>query len=193
MFQYRIIDNLDISPEELEELINSLPEWRREEAMKFKRIQGQKENAMAYDLLRKMLGYEPYFEYGSHGKPYSGESKKCFNIAHCKNAIGVIIGDKEVGIDVECMGRYKPNLAEYAMNEAEIKKIEKGGDKAFTILWTKKEALLKLTGEGIVDDLKNVLTSERMKNINIISGYDEEKQYAWSIAYTHSDATPDIC
>ena len=78
MLQYRIIDNLEISPEELEELINSLPEWRREEAMKFKRIQGRKESAMAYDLLRKMLGYEPYFEYGSHGKPYSEQSEKKF-------------------------------------------------------------------------------------------------------------------
>jgi 4'-phosphopantetheinyl transferase len=192
MFQYRIIDNLDLSPEEIEELINSLPKWRRDEALKFKRIQGQKENAMAYDLLRKMLGYEPYFEYGSHGKPYSSNSEKCFNIAHCKNAIGVIIGDKEVGIDVECMGRYKPALAEYAMSEVEIKKIEEGGDKAFTMLWTKKEALLKLTGEGIVDDLKNVLTSERMKNVKIISGYDEEKQYAWSIAYTNADGNADV-
>ena len=192
MFQYRIIDNLDLSPEEIEELINSLPKWRRDEALKFKRIQGQKENAMAYDLLRKMLGYEPYFEYGSHGKPYSSNSEKCFNIAHCKNAIGVIIGDKEVGIDVECMGRYKPALAEYAMSEAEIKEIEEGGDKAFTMLWTKKEALLKLTGEGIVDDLKNVLTSERMKNVKIISGYDEEKQYAWSIAYTNADGNADV-
>ena len=188
MFQYRIIDNLDLSPEEIEELINSLPEWRKEGAKKFKRVQGQKENAMAYDLLRKMLGYEPYFEYGSHGKPYSSKSEKCFNIAHCKNAIGVIIGDNEVGIDVECMGRYKPALAEYAMSEAELKEIEEGGDIAFTMLWTKKEALLKLTGEGIVDDLKNVLTSERMKNVKIISGYDEEKQYAWSIAYTNADA-----
>ena len=187
MFQYRIIDNLDLSPEEIEELINSLPEWRREEAAKFKHIQGQKENAMAYDLLRKMLGYEPYFKYGSHGKPYSSNSEKCFNIAHCKNAIGVIIGDKEVGIDVECMGRYKPALAEYAMSEAEIKEIDEGGDKAFTMLWTKKEALLKLTGEGIVDDLKNVLTSDRMNNVKIVSGYDEEKQYAWSIAYTNDD------
>ena len=192
MFQYRIIDNLDLSPEEIEELINSLPEWRKEGAKKFKRVQGQKENAMAYDLLRKMLGSEPYFKYGSHGKPYSSNSEKCFNIAHCKNAIGVIIGDKEVGIDVECMGRYKPALAEYAMSEAELKEIEEGGDKAFTMLWTKKEALLKLTGEGIVDDLKNVLTSERMKNVKIISGYDEEKQYAWSIAYTNADGNADV-
>jgi 4'-phosphopantetheinyl transferase len=192
MYKYRIIDNLDLSPEEIEELINSLPKWRRDEALKFKRIQGQKENAMAYDLLRKMLGSEPYFKYGSHGKPYSSNSEKCFNIAHCKNAIGVIIGDKEVGIDVECMGRYKPALAEYAMSEVEIKEIEEGGDKAFTMLWTKKEALLKLTGEGIVDDLKNVLTSERMKNVKIISGYDEEKQYAWSIAYTNADGNADV-
>ena len=116
MLQYRIIDDLNLSTEEIEELIGTLPEWRREEALKFKHIQGRKENAMAYDLLRKMLGHEPRFEYGPHGKPYT-DCGKNFNIAHCKNAIGVIIGDGEVGIDVECTGRYKPGLAEYAMSD----------------------------------------------------------------------------
>ena len=177
MLQYRIIDNLNLSAEEIEKLIESLPEWRREEALKFKHIQGRKENAMAYDLLRKMLGHEPRFEYGSHGKPYT-ENGKNFNLAHCKNAI--------------CTGRYKPGLAEYAMSDEELKEIEKGGDIAFTVLWTKKEALLKLTGEGITDDIKTVLTSERMNNVIIKSGYDTEKHYAWSIAYTCSDANSDI-
>ena len=103
MLQYRIIDDLNLSAEEIEELIATLPEWRREEALKFKHIQGRKENAMAYDLLRKMLGHEPRFEYGSHGKPYA-ENGKNFNLAHCKNAIGVVIGDGEVGIDVNVLG-----------------------------------------------------------------------------------------
>ena len=191
MLQYRIIDDLNLSTEEIEKLIETLPEWRREEALKFKHIQGRKENAMAYDLLRKMLGHELRFEYGSHGKPYA-ENGKYFNLAHCKNAIGVVIGDGEVGIDVECTGRYKPGLAEYAMSDDELKEIEQGGDLAFTVLWTKKEALLKLTGEGITDDIKTVLTSERMNNVKIKSGYDTEKHYAWSIAYTCSDADSDI-
>ena len=93
---------------------------------------------------------------------------------------------------MECTGRYKPGLAEYAMSDEEQKEIEKGGDLAFTLLWTKKEALLKLTGEGITDDIKTVLTSERMNNVIIKSGYDTEKHYAWSVAYTYSDADPCI-
>ena len=79
MLQYRIIDDLNLSTEEIEELIGTLPEWRREEALKFKHIQGRKENAMAYDLLRKMLGHEPRFEYRPHGKPYT-DCGKNFNI-----------------------------------------------------------------------------------------------------------------
>ncbi len=190
MLCYRIIDNLNLSSEEIEKLIDSLPEWRRARALQFKHVQGRKENAMAYDLLRQMLGYEPVFELGTHGKPYANQGKY-FNMAHCKNAIGVVTGDGEVGIDVECMGRYNAMLAEYAMSKEELAEIEKGGDKVFTLLWTKKEALLKLTGEGIVDDIKTVLTSDRIKNVTIKSGYDEEKKYAWSVAYTDVDADAD--
>jgi 4'-phosphopantetheinyl transferase len=55
---------------------------------------------------------------------------------------------------------------------------------AFTSLWTQKEALLKLTGEGITDDLKTVLRSSRMDGVNMQTIVNSDKGYCVSIATT---------
>ena len=70
------------------------------------------------------------------------------------------------------------------MSEAEKRQIAVADDPdaEFTLLWTKKEALLKLTGEGITDDLKTVLTSPRMEGVELFGGCCKEKGYAWSVA-----------
>ena len=186
MIRYKIIDvNLDVDVN-----LDSLPEWRREQALKYRFPRGRWECAMSYRLLADMLGYEPAFEYGEHGKPRIVATEKeqdashtFFNMSHCANAIGVAISDHEVGIDVESLGRYKPALAEYCMNEEELREIDEADDKdaMFTLLWTRKEALLKMTGEGITDDMKTCLTSSRMKGVRFEGGVEKEKGYAWSV------------
>lgn len=186
---------MEMSEKELAELLDSLPEWRRAEAMKFKFTAGKKECAMSFALLRDMLqehfGVELKAEFhkNEHGKPYI-PAEMCngkelhFNISHCKKAIACAVSDSgAVGIDVECMGRYKPSLAEYCMSEEELKMIAEAeeADEVFTSLWTKKEALLKYTGEGITDDMKTCLNSHRTKDACITSGCNKERGYAWSV------------
>ncbi len=180
MVRYKIIHPDDFSDEQTEAIIATLPEWRREEAMRYKHKQGRKECALSYWLLSQMLGYQPDFVKGEHGKPMGD-----FNLSHCKQAVACVVSDEgEVGIDAECLGRYKPALAEYCMNDEELKQIAEASDPdaEFTLLWTKKEALLKLTGEGITDDLKNCLTSPRAEGVTLESGIDKEHGYAWTVA-----------
>jgi 4'-phosphopantetheinyl transferase len=138
-----------------------------------------------------MAGFKPDFMKGEHGKPAVSPTPApfFFNLSHCKQAVACITSDEgEVGIDVECLERYKPSLAEYCMNDDELRKIAASDDvdATFTLLWTRKEALLKLTGEGITDDLKNCLVSERMKGVTLESGIDKKHGYAWSIAHYSS-------
>lgn len=195
MYYYHIIDELSISPGTLQDYLAALPEWRRAEAMKFKFENGKKECAMSYRLLCSLLSEhfaiteQPAFTIGTHGKPYLSLSTSSlplfFSLSHCKNAVACIVSDEgEVGIDVECLGRYKPSLAEYCMSKEEQQRIALADnpDLAFTLLWTKKEALLKLTGEGITDDMKTCLSSPRMQGVSIESGFNTERGYAWSIA-----------
>lgn len=183
--EYRIIDPREYSTEEIRKSLLRLPVWRREEAERFKHEQGRRECTLSYLLLTEMMGFQPTFTKGEHGKPEIAEKEGTFfNLSHCKNAIACVVDDSPCGIDVECLGRYKPVLAEYCMNEDELQMIAtaEDPDAIFTMLWTRKEALLKLTGEGITDDLKSCLTSYRMNGVVIESGVNEEKGYAWAVA-----------
>lgn len=189
MLHYRIIEDMSVSGEALESLIAELPEWRRKEAMNYKHEQGRRENALSYRLLCDMLhefcgiSEAPAFKYNEHGKPFLRDCPDIyFNLSHCKKAIACVISDNECGIDVECMGRYKVPLAQYSMSDEELQRISEApdADRLFTSLWTQKEALLKLTGEGITDDLKTVLTSPRMNDVKMESFVKDG--YACSIA-----------
>lgn len=195
-----IINPQLIDDETLELLLSTLPSWRKEVAMRYKFRQGRLESALSYHLLTLQLGYQPVFAYGKHGKPTidadeplkQGYAYSHFNVSHCKTAVACAVGKGPVGVDVECLGRYSETLAAYTMNDEELGAIQEADDPdtTFTILWTKKEALLKLTGEGITDDLKTVLHSDRTKGIKIQSGYDKEQKYAWSVAFTSFDDDP---
>ena len=50
-----------------------------------------------------------------------------------------------------------------------------------TIPWTKKEAVVKLRGTGIIDDLHHVLDGVGYR---LETHLNREKRYAWSVAYT---------
>ena len=189
MTEYRIIDDFASDGESLKHLLDTLPQWRREAALKFRHEQGQRECALSYHLLSEMVGFQPEFLIAEHGKPYIKppfqDEAIYFNLSHCKSAVCCAVSDQEVGIDVECFGRYKERLARYCMSDEEVEKIVASDDAdiEFTVLWTKKEALLKLTGEGITDDMKTCLSSGRMKGVKIDSYINKEKGYACSIAY----------
>ena len=75
------------------------------------------------------------------------------------------VSDRPIGIDVESVERYKDDIVRYCMNDEEQRLIA-GAERpevAFIRLWTMKEARLKLTGEGIINDLKAALGGDRWK------------------------------
>lgn len=187
-----INDELDkIKDEEVIEMISSFPEQRKEQALKFKFAAGRKECAVAYDLLCKGLREEygidemPIFEYGEHGKPsIIGHENIHFNMSHCKKAVMCFVSDQAVGVDVEMIGRGNESLIDYTMNDEEKAQINSSPapNTEFIRLWTQKEAVLKLQGTGITDDLKMVLKSENMQGIKVETIVCEEKGYVYSIA-----------
>ena len=181
MINYKIKDDFS-NPEPLSTLLARLPEWRRQKALAYKQEQGQRECAEAYLLLEQMLGWQPEFSIAEHGKPYT--PPVYFNLSHCKVAVACVVSDRECGIDVERIGRYNERLARYCMSDDEMQQIlsAESPDATFTELWTRKEALLKLTGEGITDDMKSCLTSERMHGVTMQSGINKEKGYAYAVA-----------
>lgn len=178
--------NDDIAGFDFEAALPLLSEQRREQALKFKHEQGRKTCAAAYLLLceglRKEYGIteKPVFEYGEHGKPFMiGHPEIHFNISHCREAAVCVISNRPVGVDVESIREYKDSLVRYTMNEAEIALITQSPrpEETFTRLWTMKEAVLKLSGEGLRNDMKTVLTGrERIETV-----VNTERGYVYSV------------
>jgi len=115
-------------------------------------------------LLGKYLGLQaasiPFdFEYK---KPTTGlKNSLKFNLSYSNEYIVISMSLNETGIDIEkidtCLD-YNSLLAS-CFSDKEIKNIKESIDKRhenFFLQWTRKEALLKFTGQGIIDDLSNI-------------------------------------
>ena len=154
-----------------------LPDWRREQMLAIKHLRGRVQCAVAWLLVNHCqmseggssqleVARNDNWIYNDHGKPFfEGRDDLFFSISHCKSAVAVAIDDKEVGIDIEEISRYKESLVEYTMNEEEKRFADKK-DK-FMEIWTKKEAVFKLLGTGITHEIKDVLKNH--KDVNVYS------------------------
>ena len=178
--------NDDIAHFDFAAALPLLSEQRREQALTFKHELGRKTCAAAYLLLCQGLQREygiteqPVFSYGEHGKPFIvGHPDIHFNMSHCRDAVVCVLGNRPVGVDVESIREYKDTLARYTMNSDELQLIARSPhpDVAFIRLWTMKEAKLKLSGRGIVDDMKHVLDgTEHFRTV-----VNEAKGYVYSV------------
>lgn len=172
---------------DLDEALATLPEQRREQALKFKYEMGRRTCVAAYQLLCQALlslygiKEKPLFEYGPHGKPtIMGQPDIHFNLSHCREAAICIVSDHPVGVDIETPGHYKEAVARYAMNDVELQTILQAEqpDIAFTRLWTMKEAVVKRAGTGIFNNMKEVLTDTS----GLITVQSPDLRYIYSIA-----------
>ena len=194
-----------ITSEELDAAIASLPDWRREKALRFKHEQGRKECTFAYLLLCQALkesygiNEQPSFQIGEHGKPElvfnPNQTVNCqlstvnsqlstvnFNLSHCKQAIACVLSETPVGVDVESIGRYRESLARHVLSPEEFALVTSAPDPQipFTRFWTQKEAIVKLTGRGIDDDLPNLLL--KYNNVSLHTEEHLDKGYILSVA-----------
>ena len=186
----------DISEVLLQKAVSSLPDWRREEALKFKFPEGKKECALAYLELCRGLQLEygitemPSFSYNKNGKPLlSAQPNIHFSLSHCKKAIGCYISKAPCGLDIECIRPAKETLVRYCMNDEECQQIfsAPNPDVAFITLWTRKEAVFKLKGTGINDDIKEILSTQNTQDICIQTVQNLFNGYILSVAQ-YSDA-----
>lgn len=139
---------------------------RSDYALRYKREHDRRLCLAAYLLLLRGLRMDfgidgPLsFHYGPYGKPTLVDYANVhFNLSHCREAAACAIGPHPVGIDVENIDRYNEELTVATMNENECRLITGSPHPAlaFARLWTMKESLLKLTGEGLADDMRSVL------------------------------------
>ncbi len=116
--------------------------------------QRERERALAYDVLCRLLGEEhPRLEHDDKGAPYLPEHPDLWvSISHCRTAVAVAVSPSgRVGIDVECRRKIGDGLMERVCTEDELAAMRSAEDSvmAFLQLWTCKEAVLKMRGTGI--------------------------------------------
>ncbi len=167
---------LDSSPARLHLYRDTLSQDERERARRLKIPRHRERFTAARGILRHILGRylrtppgDIRFGLGPHGKPflqYPASPALHFNVAHSQHvAVYAVSGDCEVGIDLEG-GR---NHADYRMLAERICSPEEftmfqalpqaEQRAAFLTCWTRKEALVKATGKGLVFPLKHLTVS----------------------------------
>ena len=167
---YRIFDDMtQCNEQEVARLLPLVSAQRREQALRYKHTFGQYCCLQSYKMLCELLAewsrvhqlpinQQPIFLYNDYGAPYI-EGGPHFSISHCKTGIAVAVSENPIGIDIESIRSFKPELMRKTMNEDEQLRITSSAipEVEFIRFWTQKEALLKFQGTGIIADLHNVL------------------------------------
>ena len=180
-------DMIQVTEAEVQRMLPLVDARRREEALRYRHLFGQfaclKSWLMLYEMLKPLGITDLEMGFNEHGKPFLKHYPDIhFNLSHCKNGIAVAVDFAPVGIDIESFRKDNISLVRKTMNPAEAEWIRTSSDpiETFTQFWTKKEAVVKLRGTGIIDDLHHVLDGEGYR---LETHVNREKRYAWSVAY----------
>ena len=182
-----IFDDMNlISEAVVQRMLPLVDEPRRTEALRYRHLFGQyaclKSWLMLKDMLKPLGISNLEMNTNAHGKPYLVHYPDIhFNLSHCKNGIAVAVDKAPIGIDIESFRSADEALLSRTMNNEELQTINSAENPtaSFIAFWTMKEAVLKLRGTGIVDDLHHVLDGE---GYSLETHIVFDKQYAWSVA-----------
>jgi 4'-phosphopantetheinyl transferase len=138
---------------------------------------------IARALLRKILnlytGIPPEsikFDYGNRGKPYLSENRHHlqFNLSHSEDwAVYAIAKDAEIGIDVEKnRDHFKESVAKRFFSQQEYQELIQlpyaKQAQAFYQIWVKKEAVIKVLGDGLSMPLSDFSVRYDFQNEHIL-------------------------
>lgn len=134
---------------------------------------------LGHGLLREILGQalrtDPaaiVFQRGRFGKPFVANSTVRFNLSDTKDAVAVALTlDTDLGLDLETMTRHVDHrsVSQHYFTPGEQDSIAAAvdGKRRFLELWTRKEAVLKASGVGIMDDLRSLRVDQVTNDLRI--------------------------
>lgn len=131
---------------------------------------------------------EILFERQENGKPYLEKHPDIhFNISHCRKGILCVISTEgSIGCDIEeIVEEIDKNIMDYCCNEAERQTImtSKDPETEFTKLWTRKESLLKYTGDGLQNDISDILNTPLAHSLHIETYVEADKRIVYSVCH----------
>lgn len=167
MAEVRIVDISKFSDDDYSKAYGLMEQTRKERCQRYKFEDDRRRMVFADLCLRELLCEKFKAQAGevhiynlSSGKPVAEvKGKEVFvSISHSGDFAAACISDKPVGIDIEAERAVKRSFVMRAFSEDEISFILSCSEdeslsaeelKRFLSLWTTKEALVKLTGEGL--------------------------------------------
>ena len=178
------IDLIDISSS-----LSILPTDRQQKALAYRNDLQRRQCIGAWLLLRKAcievygLSDVPPVATGLHGKPFFPTMPHLhFNLSHCRVAVACAVDEVPVGIDIECPRQFSDDLLSYVCSPEERQSVLAAENPSiqFIELWTKKESLFKLTGDGIRDNLKTILLERR--DVIFETRFGKDNSYVCTLA-----------
>lgn len=152
--QYVVLDE-NLTFAELSPYTALLPAYRREKIARYRFEEDKLRSLIAGLLLRHEAGDAPVL-FGEHEKPYLADNSLFFSLSHSGSLVVIATDAAEIGVDVEALpSPDKLRIADRFYHPAEREYVRSADDaaRAFCRIWTRKEAYLKMTGEGISTDL----------------------------------------
>lgn len=189
---YYLILEQDMPYEEVEAFEVGVSLERQKKIHRYRLDKDKKTSLFAGLLLRYMLVETwPFlkdslqFCLGQNGKPYLADHPSChFSISHSANVVAVAVAENPIGIDVEKTGRALDSLAKryYTPKEQDYIQNSDNPRESFYEIWTRKEAFIKMTGEGLCRPLDSfeVLEDSRYKSW-MLHQLRTEESYAVSL------------
>ncbi|MCC5937071.1 MAG: 4'-phosphopantetheinyl transferase superfamily protein [Lunatimonas sp.] len=169
-----------------------------------------KRHLMGRFFLRQVLGaalnLDPgslCFERDHHGKlGLCGNQRVNFNLSYSGRVVLIALADFPIGVDIERINptfAYQDIVGHYFSPE-ESRYISNARDSAdaFFLLWTRKEAVLKAVGIGLVDDLHTVpsIRTSHVRDMGskrLSSGTWQVNSYTFAGRFRISIACPTAC
>lgn len=116
------------------------------------------ESAFVRQAVAAFTGVAPEvvaIEYEASGKPVVRKPSGFFcSVSHSGSHAVAAVSDTPIGIDVERIRPYHPRIP-LRFTDAEQRYIAEGGLERFYEVWCSKEAILKLSGEGLSGGLSS--------------------------------------
>ena len=152
--------DLDVPADVVEAMAATLDASERTRAERFRGDHLRRRYVVSHAMLRAVLAFNGAFDLGPHGKPTMPvPGAPHFNLSHSgERAVLAVCAEAEVGIDVEAVREVGQGVAERIMSPDELAAWHAAADPQRFLLetWTRKEAIVKATGEGITRSLRTL-------------------------------------
>lgn len=147
-------------------------------AERFRFVTDRNRYILGHGLLRETLGRylgrsakDLILRRGEFGKPYLEGDPVHFNLSDTKDAVLVALSHHPISADIETMNRHTDHerVANHYFTPQEVASIAEAmdGKRRFLELWTRKEAVLKACGVGLMDDLHSLEVGAVLNRLSI--------------------------